>query len=154
MKKWQGLLLIILFISLDQLTKWLAMTSLTPYQPVPILPFMNWTLAFNTGAAFSFLHHAGKWHYIFFIAFSSVVSLILLLLFFRLPRQEILKSWSLVLIISGALGNLIDRLTLGYVIDFIDMHLGSYHWPVFNVADIAITIGALLLILDLIKKEP
>ncbi len=153
MKKWQGLLLIILIIGMDQSTKWLAATQLTAYQPVPVLPFMNFTLAFNTGAAFSFLHQAGTWHYLFFIAFSSMVSLILLFMYLRLPEGQYLKSWALILILAGAIGNLIDRLTIGHVIDFIDLHLGVYHWPVFNVADIAITLGAVLLILDLSRKE-
>lgn len=153
MKKWQGLLLLILIIALDQLSKGLANTQLIAYQPVPVLPFLNWTLAYNTGAAFSFLHQSGQWHLLFFIAFSSIVSLILLILFIKLPSQQRLKSWALILILSGALGNLIDRFTLGFVVDFIDLHLGSYHWPVFNVADIAISVGAVLLLLELAKKE-
>ncbi|MCC5792851.1 MAG: lipoprotein signal peptidase [Legionellaceae bacterium] len=145
-------MLSLLVIAGDQLTKYLAVSALLPYQPVPVMPMLNWTLAYNTGAAFSFLNGAGGWQHWFFLGFSSVMSVILAVWLLRLPRQDKLMACSLSLILGGAVGNLIDRLHYGYVIDFIDMYYKHYHWPIFNIADSAICIGAVLLLIESLKK--
>jgi len=131
-----------LFVILsDQISKVLAMGYLVPFESKPIWPFFSFTLAFNSGSAFSFLASTGAWHTWFFVGFSGLVSLAIACWMFRLNHTK--QVFALSLILGGALGNLIDRLRLGHVIDFIDLHIGVYHWPVFNLADTAICIGAL-----------
>ncbi len=149
MKKWYWFALSILVIVLDQVTKYSALYFLMPYQPDVLLPMLNLTLAYNTGAAFSFLSGTGDWHRWLFTGFSSVMSVILVFWLVRTPLVARLQVSALSLILAGALGNLMDRLRLGYVIDFIDVHYNHYHWPVFNVADSAICLGALMLFIDL-----
>lgn len=146
MQKW--LWLSGLVIVLDQLTKWLAETNLTLYRPVPVLPFFNLTLMYNTGAAFSFLANAGGWQRWFFLILSLIISIILVIWLSRLKAGEGRLAVALALILGGAVGNLIDRALYGYVIDFLDFYYGQWHWPAFNLADSAITIGAILLIVD------
>ncbi len=137
-----------LTIGLDHLTKWLASAHLVYADPQAILPFFNLTLLHNTGAAFSFLAHADGWQRWAFAGLALAVVLVLLIWLLRLPRGEgCLAKLGIVLVIGGAIGNLIDRLTTGYVVDFLDFHAYGYHWPAFNVADSAITIGVLLLVL-------
>lgn len=152
MKKLPWLVLSVLIILGDQWTKYWAETHLVAYQPKAILPMLNFTLAYNTGAAFSFLSGAGGWHRWFFASFSIVMSLILLAWLIRLPKQAVLQAFSLSLILGGAIGNLYDRAILGHVIDFIDVYYLNYHWPVFNLADSAICIGAATLVIDLCKN--
>ena len=152
MNKWPWLLLSIVLVIADQLTKLWALSSLTPYEPVHLMPMVNFTLAFNTGAAFSFLSGAGIWHHWFFIIFSGLMSLLILAWMLRASYESRLLLFSLSLILSGALGNLIDRLVHGHVVDFIDVYYQQYHWPVFNLADTAICIGAVCLIIDLLKN--
>ncbi len=137
-----------LVIALDQLTKHIAVATLEPYAPHPVIPgFLNWTLAFNTGAAFSFLHDAGGWQRWLFTALAVVVCSVLVVWLRRLPRDEWRTALPLSLIIGGALGNLIDRVRLGHVTDFIEVYYGQWSWPAFNVADSAISVGAVLLIM-------
>jgi len=146
---WFWLLLAVLLIALDQATKVLASAALDYGSPVEVLPFLNWTLLHNKGAAFSFLSDAGGWQRWFFALVSVGVSIVLIVWLFRLGRREILQKLALALILSGALGNLWDRLLLGYVVDFIQVHYDHrYYFPAFNIADAAITLGAVLMIYD------
>ena len=153
MKKgfWFGLSIVVLLI--DQLSKYWAATNLIPYQPKPLLPVLNFTLAFNTGAAFSFLSGAGDWHHWFFACFSLVISIVLIKWLVSLPNDAKLQSCALSLLLGGAVGNLVDRAFLGHVIDFIDVFYENHHWPVFNIADTAICLGAFLLLIDLGKSS-
>ncbi len=132
---------------LDQASKFAAMHYLAR-GPIEVLPVFNLALAFNTGAAFSFLSNAGGWQNLFFAGIAAVVSVGILVVIRRLGANDKQVAVALWLILGGALGNLIDRLYHGYVIDFIDIHYRAWHWPTFNIADSAITIGAVLLILD------
>jgi signal peptidase II len=144
-----GLFVAIVIIALDQWTKFLASSQLTYGVPIEILPVFNFTLQHNTGAAFSFLADAGGWQRWFFTAVSSIVSLVLLVWLFRLRNDQKLMMASLTLILAGAVGNLWDRVVLGYVVDFISVHYQSSFFPAFNIADSAITLGAGLMILDM-----
>ena len=135
-------------ILLDMYTKQLATELLALYRPHEVFSWLNMTLAHNYGAAFSFLSSAGGWQRWFFIALASTVSLVLLVWLLRLPRRDWLTRLGLALILGGAIGNLVDRVRLGYVVDFIDVHYQGWHYPAFNIADSAITCGVALLILD------
>lgn len=149
MKKWPWFLLSGLVFLVDQLSKYAIVSTLLSYQPYPVMPMFNLTLAYNTGAAFSFLSQAGHWHRYFFAGFSSLMSLCLIIWLMRLPVKAYLQLTAVSLILGGALGNLYDRLIFGNVIDFIDLYYGSHHFAVFNLADSAICLGALLLFIDL-----
>lgn len=149
--KW--LWLTALIIVLDQASKWLMSSWLDLYQSVVVLPFFNLTLAHNSGAAFSFLANAGGWQRWFFIVLALSVSLVLLIWLSRLKANARMEAAALSLIMGGALGNVIDRIIHGYVVDFLDFHLAGYHWPAFNVADMAIFIGAALLIIDSFRNS-
>jgi signal peptidase II len=151
MLKWLNLSALV--IVLDQLTKWLMVNWLELHQTVEVLPFFNFTLAHNYGAAFSFLASAGGWQRWFFVALAVIISIALTVWLKRLPTNARLEAASLALILGGAIGNVIDRLIYGYVIDFLDVFYGSYHWPAFNIADSAICIGAVLLILDSFRNK-
>jgi signal peptidase II len=146
MSKW--LWLSGLVILLDQLSKWLANSSLALHQPVPVLPSFNLTLMYNRGAAFSFLASASGWQRWFFILLSLTISIALVLWLSRLKANELRLALALSLILGGAVGNLIDRTWLGYVIDFIQVYYDRWYWPAFNIADSAITLGAALLVID------
>ena len=146
--KYSWLLLSVIIIVLDQYTKYLAFQHLVLGMPRRILPFFNFTLAFNTGAAFSFLHRAGGWQVWFFALLAVVICVALLIWFAKLDKQQNLLACGIVCIIGGAIGNVIDRLYHGFVIDFLDFHLGVWHWPVFNIADSAIVLGVCLVLLD------
>ena len=135
-------------IVLDQAAKQIAEAMLPPHQAVEVLPFFDWYLTYNSGAAFSFLAGAGGWQRWFFTIVAVVISAVILQWLRKLPRDETLTAASLSLILGGAIGNLIDRLYLGHVVDYIQVWLGSYPWPAFNVADAAISIGAVMLILS------
>ncbi|WP_333844119.1 signal peptidase II [Pelomicrobium sp.] len=132
---------------MDFLTKRWVEASLAPGAVVPVTPFFNLVLTFNRGAAFSFLADASGWQREFFIGIAVAASALILYLLQRY-RGELLFCLALGLILGGALGNLWDRITLGHVVDFLDFHLAGYHWPAFNVADAAITCGALALLWD------
>ncbi len=140
-------------IVLDQLTKWLISSWLSLYETVEVIPYFNLTLAHNTGAAFSFLAQAGGWQRWFFVGLALVIS-IGLIIWLRKVKDNNLESLSISLILGGAIGNVIDRFLLGYVVDFLDVYYGNYHWPAFNIADSAIVVGAMLLILDSFKSKP
>jgi signal peptidase II len=135
-----------LVVVFDQSTKWLATAELRLHEPVPVLSFCDLTLTHNTGAAFSFLNQASGWQRWLFVAIAVAVCLAILAWLQRLPARARWSAFALALVLGGALGNLWDRITLGYVVDFIDLYYGTWHWPAFNIADSAITIGALMLI--------
>lgn len=135
-------------ILLDQWTKHMATTNLVMGESVSFIDgFWSWTLAHNTGAAFSFLANSGEWAHWFFVAMKIAVSLVLAVLLFRMPRSRWKDALPYALIIAGALGNLVDRFRFGFVVDFIEWYYKDYHWPVFNIADSCIVAGAALLIM-------
>lgn len=137
-----------LLVVLDQATKWLAVEHLEFQVPVPFVPgFWNWTLTHNTGAAFSFLADAGGWQHGFFIALATIVSVVLAVGLRSTARADWRQALPYALVIAGALGNVIDRLRFGYVVDFVQWYAGSFYWPVFNVADSCIVVGAILMVL-------
>lgn len=136
-------------VLLDQWTKYMASSHLIYGQPVAVLSFFNLTLLHNTGAAFSFLSDAGGWQRWFFAGLSFLVSVVLLVWIYQLKPKEQLLALSLALILGGAIGNLWDRVLLGYVVDFISVHYADRYFPAFNIADSAITLGAGLMILDM-----
>ncbi len=141
------LLLSAVVIVLDQASKWLALAKLEPYQPIAAIDgFLNWMLAFNPGAAFSFLADSGGWQRWFFTVLALVVSAVLVVWLARTARGDWRNAAPLALIIGGAIGNVIDRVRLGHVVDFIDVYVAQYHWPAFNIADSAICIGAVGLV--------
>ena len=133
---------------LDQLTKLWIMTHFTLGDSRYISSFFNLVRAHNEGAAFSFLSDAGGWQRWFFTFLSTAISLVIIVWLVRLPRQKIIEAVALSLILGGALGNLYDRVTLGYVVDFLDFHWAGWHFAAFNVADMAISVGAGLIIID------
>lgn len=137
-----------LTLALDQATKHLAEALLVMHEPVPVLPSFNLTLTYNTGAAFSFLAGAGGWQRWFFLGLGLVVSIGLIVWLGRLKPGDRWLAAALALILAGAVGNLIDRILFGQVIDFIQLYYERWYFPVFNVADIAINIGAGLLVFD------
>ena len=137
-----------LVVLLDWQTKQWVSEALVLYRPREVFSWLNITLAHNYGAAFSFLSDAGGWQRWFFIVLASLVTLVLLIWLIRLPRAEWLTALGLALILGGAIGNLVDRIQLGYVVDFVDVYYKGWHFPAFNVADSAITCGVILLLLD------
>lgn len=143
---WLWIALVI--VVLDQWTKGLAEAHLAMYRPVEILPFFNLTLAYNEGAAFSFLAGAGGWQRWFFSLIAVVASVVILLWLLR-GRDGPVVALALSLILGGALGNLWDRIALGHVVDFLDFHWAGWHFPAFNIADAGITVGAALIIIDM-----
>lgn len=152
--KWLWMTILIIF--LDQLTKGLASQYLQMYESIAVTPGFNLTLMHNTGAAFSFLREAGGWQRWFFVCLTIAVSVFILIWLHGLKINQRWLACALALVLGGAIGNLWDRLTLGYVIDFIDITLGFLPWrifnpwPAFNIADSAITIGAIMLVIDAI----
>ncbi len=150
--KWLWLSCVV--VILDQITKQIADNALQFRVPVEIIPgFFNLTLIYNEGAAFSFLSQAGGWQRWFFIALSASISVVLLLWLRKIESSKYILAAGLALILGGAIGNVIDRVIYGYVIDFIQVYYSSYYFPAFNIADSAISIGAALLILDMIMDK-
>ncbi len=156
-----------LVIFLDQLSKYLASTSLAFQQPLEVMPYFNLMLTHNYGAAFSFLNDAGGWQRWLFTVIAAGVSVLLVTMLQRFPAQERYTKWGLALILGGAVGNLLDRVIYGHVIDFIQWFYHGEHcligfskygpdciWPSFNIADAAIFIGAVLYIYDSILVQP
>jgi len=154
MKKW--LLLALLVVVLDQFTKLLATNLLVYGEPLALLPSFNFTLRYNPGAAFSFLSEASGWQRWFFATVSAVAAVFLTLWLQRLKPHQVLLALALALVLGGAVGNLIDRLWLGYVVDFIEVYYRNHYWPAFNIADSAISVGAVLLVWDSLfsQREP
>jgi len=137
-----------LVIILDQLTKYQASQYLALHEPRAIITGFNLTLMHNTGAAFSFLSQAGGWQRWLFIGIGSVIGTGIIIWMIGLPSEKRWLAAALALILGGAFGNLFDRIVLGYVIDFIEVYYRGWYWPAFNIADSAITIGAIMLIID------
>jgi signal peptidase II len=140
---WLALLVVIL----DQVTKIWAEATLVFAEPVEIFSWFNLTLLYNRGAAFSFLATADGWQRFLFLGIGLIATVVIIVWLRRLQPHERMTAVGLVLILGGAVGNLIDRALYGHVIDFIDWHYRGWHWPAFNIADSAITLGAVLVVL-------
>ncbi|WBA82668.1 signal peptidase II [Endozoicomonas sp. GU-1] len=138
----------------DQLVKWWVIEAFSLYQQLPVLPFFSLTLAYNTGAAFSFLSDASGWQRWFLSGVAIIVSIMLVGWLKQLRSGENWQACSLSLILGGALGNLIDRLLHGHVTDFLLFYYKNWYFPAFNLADTAITVGAAMLILDMFRSNP
>ena len=148
----RSLSIAILVLLLDQTTKWLALSNLKMGVPEPVLPFMNWLLLFNPGAAFSFLAQGSGWQRWFFTILGLAASAYIIWLLYKSQNDKLLCV-ALSLILGGALGNVLDRVMYGAVVDFIDLYYGNWHWPAFNIADSAICIGAALIICGELRKS-
>lgn len=150
MLKW--IWLSVLVVIFDQLTKYIASTTLDMHQSIAVMPMFNWTLRHNTGAAFSFLADAGGWQRWFFAIIAVVVSFVIVAWIKKLQQHEKLQAIALALILGGAIGNVIDRIWLGYVVDFIHVYYQRWDFPAFNIADSAISIGVALILLDAVRE--
>ena len=150
MLKWIWLAIVV--IVFDQLTKYIASTSLELHQPLAVMPMFNWTLMHNPGAAFSFLANEDGWQRWFFATIAVVVSVVIFLWIKKLEQHEKWQAIALALILGGAVGNVIDRIWLGYVVDFIQVYYQQWYWPAFNIADSAISVGVVMIIIDSIKE--
>lgn len=146
MRKWHFIGISLLICLLDQLTKYLVIMNMEPFSSLSITPFFNIILVFNTGSAFSFLSDSGSWHLWFFMLFTALMSLALFVWIFKTPLKNKRQLWSITFILGGALGNLLDRIQHGHVIDFLDVFYKTHHWPAFNLADASICLGAIILL--------
>jgi signal peptidase II len=146
MLKW--LWLSLLALVLDQASKLAVDSAMRLYESISIMPFFNLTYVHNTGAAFSFLAQAGGWQRWLFAGLALVISVAITIWITRLKSNEKLLAIALSLVLGGAVGNLIDRVAYGYVIDFLDVYYQDWHWPAFNIADSAICIGVFLMLLE------
>lgn len=149
--RWYGIACLV--IVLDYVTKTAMLGAFLPGESRAIAPFFNLVLVFNKGAAFSFLADAQGWQTLFFASIATVASFIIAFLIYR-NRHQRLFCTGLALILGGAIGNLYDRLAYGHVVDFLDFHAAGWHWPAFNVADSAITVGAGILIVESFIHKP
>lgn len=150
---WHWLTLSVIVIVLDQLTKAAIQARFEYGETHYVAPFFNLVLVYNKGAAFSFLADAGGWQRTFFIVLTLVISAVLLWMMRGNPGNRLL-CLALALILGGAFGNLYDRVALGHVVDFIQWHAAGYYWPAFNIADSAIFLGAVGLVVDGFRKPP
>lgn len=139
-------------VALDLFTKHLVQSALAYGEHIAITSFFNLVLTYNAGAAFSFLSDASGWQRWFFSGIAASASVLIVYLL-RKHAAEKLFCMSLSLVLGGALGNLWDRITLGHVVDFLDFHISGYHWPAFNVADSAIFVGAMLLVVESFRHK-
>ncbi len=137
----------VIVVLLDQGSKWLVSKSLAIGEQLVLLPFFNLTHSHNLGASFGFLNMAGGWQRWLFIAIALFFSVFILTLLYRLPRKQNWTASAMALILGGAIGNLLDRIMWGHVIDFFDFHMGNWHFATFNVADSAICVGVAMWIL-------
>ncbi len=151
---WVWMLIAAFWIIFDQSSKYYAELLLEFARPVEVSPFFNWTLLYNEGAAFSFLSDAGGWQRWFFAVLAGVVSVVIAVWLWKLPAEDKWNGFALSCVLGGAVGNLIDRVRLGHVVDFLDFYYQNSHWPAFNIADVAIVCGVILMLLDgFINKE-
>jgi signal peptidase II len=150
MSYWRWLVAVV--VLLDQGTKTWVLLTFDDYEVEPITSFFNLVLVYNEGAAFSFLSDAGGWQRWFFIGLALVVSVVLLNWLRQLGPGQPLTTSALALILGGAWGNLIDRMLFGRVTDFLDVYYGSWHWPAFNLADTAISIGVALMLIAMFRE--
>ncbi len=148
--KWLGIAT--LLVVLDQVTKYFAVQAIPAGSTIPLLPFLSLVLTHNTGAAFSFLAGASGWQRWFFVLIAVAASALIIWMLHR-HRRETFLCVGLTLILGGAVGNLIDRLLIGAVADFVLLHWRQYQWPAFNLADSCITIGAAMLIWDSLRQS-
>jgi len=146
MLKWLWVSAVVLL--LDQASKLTIDGSMHLYESIPLLPFFNLSYVHNTGAAFSFLSDAGGWQRWLFAGLAIVMSSAIGIWLARLQKHETFMAVALSLVLGGAIGNLIDRIAYGYVIDFLDVYFQTWHWPAFNIADSAICIGVGLMLLE------
>ncbi len=137
---------------LDQITKQLVLKNMALYDSIQIMPLFNFTYVQNHGAAFSFLSDAGGWQRWLFTGIAIFVSVLIVWWLRQTKRDQVLLPVSFSLILGGALGNLYDRLAYGYVVDFLDVYYQTWHWPAFNIADCAIFLGAVGLLIDAFKN--
>lgn len=149
LRNWLGLSALI--VALDLYTKHLVQSALAYGEHVPVTSFFDLVLFHNEGAAFSLLAGAGGWQKLLFSAFAVIASVVIVRLLVKHPQQK-LFCFALSLVLAGALGNLYDRVTLGYVVDFLFFHYQGWYWPAFNVADSAISVGVVLLLWDSFRK--
>ncbi|TWG85781.1 signal peptidase II [Cupriavidus gilardii J11] len=141
----------LLVVVLDQFFKIVIVRSFSYGESRPVTSFFNLVLVYNKGAAFSFLADAGGWQRWFFTVLGLAVGAFIIWLLFRHTGQRMF-CFAVSLVLGGAVGNVIDRIVYGHVVDFLDFHMRGYHWPAFNVADCAITVGAVLLIVDELRR--
>ena len=146
------LIIAVAVILLDQTTKWWALSHLQLGIPQEVFSWMNWLLLFNPGAAFSFLAQEVGWQRWFFTILGLLAAAYIVWML-RKNQEEPMLNWALSFILGGALGNVADRIMYGAVVDFIDWHYGNWHWPAFNIADSAISVGAVLIILNELRKS-
>ncbi|HGJ5856301.1 signal peptidase II [Arsenophonus nasoniae] len=144
--RWLWLTVVILIVDLS--SKQLILNHFQLYESIPLMPYFNLAYAQNPGAAFSFLADKGGWQRWFFAFVAIVICVVLIVMMYRQSVNKKLSNIAYALVIGGALGNLCDRLVHGFVVDFIDFYVGDWHWPTFNIADMAICVGAALIILD------
>ncbi|HGJ5858130.1 MAG TPA: signal peptidase II [Arsenophonus nasoniae] len=144
--RWLWLTVVILIVDLS--SKQLILNHFQLYESIPLMPYFNLAYAQNPGAAFSFLADKGGWQRWFFSFVAIVICVVLIVMMYRQSVNKKLSNIAYALVIGGALGNLCDRLVHGFVVDFIDFYVGDWHWPTFNIADMAICVGAALIILD------
>ncbi|CDG22481.1 Lipoprotein signal peptidase [Xenorhabdus poinarii G6] len=144
--RWLWLVVIVLLLDLG--SKYWVLQRFTLHESMPLIPYFNLTYAQNLGAAFSFLADKGGWQRWFFALVAGAITVVLLVMMSRSSAKQKLSNIAYALVIGGALGNLFDRLIHGFVVDFIDFYIGAWHWPTFNVADSAICIGAVLIIIE------
>lgn len=152
MKGW--LVLSVVIVAVDFVTKQLALQVLGGQPPLELLPFLDLRLILNAGAAFGMLGSAGGWQKYLFVTVAVLVSVFIAV---ALWRERVGSAWmaaSLALILGGAVGNLVDRVRWGYVVDYIYFNYGQWYWPAFNVADMAISVGAVMLVLDTVGWRP
>lgn len=149
---WRWYALAAVIVILDQVSKQWISATLNYGEPVVFTSFFNFTLLHNPGAAFSFLSEAGGWQRWFFTVVAVVISVILVVWISRIAHRRY-EALALALILGGALGNVYDRVLLGYVVDFVVVHYQNYYWPAFNIADAAITVGAGVLIFDMLFSK-
>jgi signal peptidase II len=143
----------LILVIADQLTKMMVLGSLELYESIEITSFFSLTHVHNYGAAFSFLADEDGWQQYFLVSISVIASIAIILWMRKTSTKQPYKLIALSLILSGAIGNLIDRAVFGFVIDFINLHYQDFYWPVFNVADTAITLGVILLLLVDFKQD-
>ena len=141
-------------VILDQISKQYAQANLVVHDAVGVMPFFDLTLTYNAGAAFGLLSTAGGWQRWFFVALAVLISGCIVFWLRNLDGRCLWLPCALALILGGALGNLWDRLSIGAVIDFLDFYVGNWHWPAFNLADSAITIGASMWFIDAFRRVP
>jgi len=152
-RRYHWILIAVLVFALDRISKVLAFQHLQIEEPVGIFPMFNLFLTFNTGAAFGFLHEAGGWQEWLFIGVASVVSIFLIIWVFQIKTNHLWLKVALALVLGGTLGNLYDRVVYSHVIDFLDFYYNQWHYPAFNLADSAICIGAIMLIIDIFMQK-